>query len=95
MMSVLMGVCITGSSGKNSVTVSGTKEQETAAETTDNNGNPHYLYKLIFYSSHHQVAHFRVTAELCDIATQTAKLTRMKTAENSQCSKVSEAVLVA
>jgi hypothetical protein len=38
---------ITGASVKCSMGASGTKEQESAVETADNNGNPFYAYKFV------------------------------------------------
>jgi hypothetical protein len=42
----------------------------------------------------HQIACFKVTAKLYSVVTRTAELRRVKTAQNSQRSKASDAVLL-
>jgi hypothetical protein len=46
------------------------------------------------YSSRHQTACFKVTAKWYNVATQTAESRRVKTAQNSQRSKASNALRV-
>jgi hypothetical protein len=46
-----------------------------------------------FHTSRHQIACFRVTAKSYNVATRTMERRRVKTAQNSQQSKASNAVL--
>jgi ribosomal protein L23 len=46
------------------------------------------------YSSRHQIACFKVKSKSCNVATRTAEPRRVKTAQNSQRSKASSAVVV-
>jgi hypothetical protein len=49
---------------------------------------------LSHHSSHHQIVCFKITAKSYNVSTRTADPRRVKTAQNSQCSKVSNAVFV-